>query len=200
MQQGIKHKGLVFMVCMWLSACGGGGGGGTTPPPTTTDTPLTVSSTNPPATAMGADLQKIIASFSTVPDPQTVNINSFTLSGPNGPVSGTVTVQGQTATFIPTQPLAFDTSYTATLTPEIRTQANQPLATAYTWQFNTGKQLALSMDDGNHTCARLVDGRVKCWGINVYGQLGQGDTLTRGNAVNQMGANLAAINLGTAAE
>lgn len=193
MQQGMKYRGLVFMASVWLSACGGG----TTPPPATTDTPLTVTSTNPPATAVGADLQKIIANFSTAPDPQTVNINSFTLSGPNGPVSGAVTVQGQTATFIPAQPLAFATNYTAALTPEIHSQANQPLATAHTWQFNTGKQLALSMDDGNHTCARLVDGRVKCWGINVYGQLGQGDTLTRGNAVNQMGVNLVAINLGT---
>jgi alpha-tubulin suppressor-like RCC1 family protein len=28
---------------------------------------------------------------------------------------------------------------------------------------------------GAHTCARLLDGKVRCWGFNEYGQLGRGD-------------------------
>ncbi len=31
-----------------------------------------------------------------------------------------------------------------------------------------------------HTCALLEDGRVRCWGYNLYGQLGYGDTAGRG--------------------
>lgn len=34
-------------------------------------------------------------------------------------------------------------------------------------------QLALG---GAHTCARTLTGKVRCWGLNAYGQLGRGDT------------------------
>lgn len=45
------------------------------------------------------------------------------------------------------------------------------------------------------TCASLVDGRVKCWGHNDYGELGLGDKLTRGDQMNEMGDNLPAVSL-----
>ena len=48
-----------------------------------------------------------------------------------------------------------------------------------------------------HACALLDDGRVKCWGWNVRGQLGLGDKLDRGDAANEMGNNLPAVSLGT---
>ncbi|MBI4370124.1 MAG: hypothetical protein HY547_07840, partial [Elusimicrobia bacterium] len=47
-----------------------------------------------------------------------------------------------------------------------------------------------------HTCALLDDNSVKCWGYNNYGQLGLGDTVTRGDAANEMGDNLPTVNLG----
>jgi alpha-tubulin suppressor-like RCC1 family protein len=50
---------------------------------------------------------------------------------------------------------------------------------------------------GNHTCALLSNATVKCWGYNANGQLGQGDTMNRGDMPGQMGNNLIAINLGT---
>ena len=48
----------------------------------------------------------------------------------------------------------------------------------------------------DHTCALVDNGTVKCWGRNNYGQLGLGDAATRGDAPNEMGDNLPAVDLG----
>jgi alpha-tubulin suppressor-like RCC1 family protein len=47
-----------------------------------------------------------------------------------------------------------------------------------------------------HTCARLDNGTVKCWGLNSDGQLGLGDVQSRGDGPGELGANLPAVDLG----
>lgn len=49
-----------------------------------------------------------------------------------------------------------------------------------------------------HTCALVPGGRVKCWGSNVAGALGIGDTEARGDEPNELGLNLPAVALGAA--
>jgi len=49
---------------------------------------------------------------------------------------------------------------------------------------------------GNHTCALLEDGQVKCWGQNEAGQLGVGDILDRGGGPSTTGDNLPVVDLG----
>lgn len=48
-----------------------------------------------------------------------------------------------------------------------------------------------------HYCVRYNEGSVKCWGLNSSGQLGYGDTVARGDTVNESGSNLPFVNLGT---
>jgi alpha-tubulin suppressor-like RCC1 family protein len=48
-----------------------------------------------------------------------------------------------------------------------------------------------------HTCVLFIDGDVKCWGLNVFGELGLGDSLNRGDEDGEMGDMLLAVSLGT---
>jgi alpha-tubulin suppressor-like RCC1 family protein len=55
----------------------------------------------------------------------------------------------------------------------------------------------LSMSFFVSTQARPVKGDLKCWGYNLYGQLGQNSNIAIGNKPNQMGDNLKRVDVGT---
>lgn len=66
-----------------------------------------------------------------------------------------------------------------------------------TVDLGTGRTAAKIALGGAHTCAILDDATVKCWGFGGNGQLGYGDTTSRGDAPGEMGDNLPTVDLGT---
>ena len=158
-------------------------------------TPPTVTTTNPLNTAVGAAPQlAVTATFSEALSSASVTVSSFTVTGPGGSVSGTVTLTGgNQASFTPSAPLEFNTTYQARLTTAIRDTSNNALAADKVWSFNTGHRLVLG---GTHACVRYDSGQLKCWGANSKGQLGLGNTNSRGDASSEMGTALPPVNLG----
>jgi len=97
-------------------------------------TPPTVNSTNPSNNQTGVAVNgSVSATFNEAVAPASISTSSFTVSG----VSGTVGVSGTTATFTPSAPLAFNTTYTATITTAATDLAANHLAANYAWSFTT---------------------------------------------------------------
>lgn len=115
------------------------------------DVPPTVAQAQPADHATNVDRGTTVrATFSEAIDASSATTQTFTLAG-TGPVAGTVSVTGSTATFTPSSPLAADQTFTATLTTGIRDLAGNPMAQPYTWSFTTGGQLPVANAGADQT-------------------------------------------------
>lgn len=98
--------------------------------------------TLPASNATGVSTNSTLkATFSQPMNQASLHPLNFTLTGLSGSVPGTVSYVGTPprfeATFTPSQPLAFATDYTATLSTGISGILNEPLAATYHWQFTS---------------------------------------------------------------
>jgi hypothetical protein len=103
--------------------------------------PPTVISVTPPNGSSGiCPNTVVVATFSEAMNPATINTTTFTLTGPGTtPVAGAVTYDAPShvATFTPTNPLALNTLYTATITTGAQDLFGVPLASDFVWTFTT---------------------------------------------------------------
>lgn len=103
-------------------------------------TPPTVTAVTPPAAATNVAIgTTITATFSEAVAPASVSTTTFLVSGTN-PVAGTVTLADSTATFTPSSPLAYGTTYTARITTGLSDVAGNHLASDFVWTFTTAPQ------------------------------------------------------------
>ncbi len=112
----------------------------------------TVEEVDPKENSTGAVITTLIkALFDRDMDATTINENTFIVTGPNGDVSGAVTCDNpcRTATFDPTDSLDAQESYTATLDETIRDLSGTPLASDFTWTFETAADMIRASIDAN---------------------------------------------------
>jgi predicted RNA-binding protein with TRAM domain len=105
----------------------------------TTGSAPTVTATNPANMSTGNALNKpITAKFSAKMNPETIKASSFTIKSGTTAIAGVVSYTDSTATFTPSADLLAGTTYTGTITVEAKNTDGIPLASEYTWTFNTG--------------------------------------------------------------
>ena len=124
----------------WSTAGGGGGGGGDSGGGVGGGDTLTVSSTSPSSGATGVSVSATVsATFSMLINGSTINTNTFKVSGGGSQVSGVVTTSGATARFTPSSNLAYNITYTATITTgaQAANAAGTSLSSDSSWSFTT---------------------------------------------------------------
>ena len=123
---------LTALVFVFLVGCGKETAGTVAP---------SVTSTVPAAGMTGVAVNQMISATFTQPmNPSTISATTFLLDGPGtAAVAGTVsyTSTGSVASFAPTAALAFNTTYTATITTAATNTVGVQLAANYTWSFTT---------------------------------------------------------------
>ena len=113
-------------------------GGGGEPPPTRIT--LTVTSTSPSSGATGVGTNTVVtATFSDNMNGSTLTTDTFKLSSGGSSVTGSVSTNGNKATFTPSSSLTYDTTYTATITTGAQAAnfAGTTLDSNYSWSFTT---------------------------------------------------------------
>lgn len=104
----------------------------------TTPSPI-VSSVSPKADEQNVAHNKILSvSFDQMMKANSFDNSTFILKDGNTDISGIIEYSGYTATFEPTIPLTQNTTYTATVSKNVKSTSGKGLASDYSWKFTTG--------------------------------------------------------------
>lgn len=132
-----------FLLAAFVAGCGDSDKNGNAGNPGAPLTPPTVLSVTPLNASTGVCPNNgvvISATFSKPMNPATIDITSFTLTGPGGTsVAGAVSYIATTevATFTPSGALTASTAYNATITTGAKDTFGNGLAANFTWTFTT---------------------------------------------------------------
>lgn len=127
---------LLATVALLAVACNDDNPTGTNPPGT--NAAPTVTSTSPAANATGSPRNvQVTATFSEAMDATTLNATTFLLKQGTTAIAGAVTYSGTTVRLIPTVALAANTTFTATISTNVKDAAGLGLSAPKTWSFTT---------------------------------------------------------------
>ncbi|MCC7211863.1 MAG: hypothetical protein E3K40_11590 [Candidatus Brocadia sp.] len=117
---------------------------------------LKVTSTKPSSKTQNVSINTTVsATFSMYVNGSTVTTETFKLKSKDGEINGIVNTNGKIVTFTPSIPLAYNTTYTATLTQKIQAAnyAGTTMTSNYVWSFitesdNDNSDGSLSINNG----------------------------------------------------
>jgi photosystem II stability/assembly factor-like uncharacterized protein len=108
---------------------------------TSTSDPPTVSSTTPVNAATAVSINaKVTVLFSMTMLESSLTTDTFYITSSQGKVSGTVTTDGSTSIFAPSEALQPLTTYTAVVKSDVKSTAGLSMGSDYTWSFTTGEK------------------------------------------------------------
>jgi hypothetical protein len=105
----------------------------------------TVTATSPLKDATGILSNSVTATFSESMDPATITSSSFTVQKGTVILSGTVSYEGTTATFIPTENLGPNSLYSAAISTAVTSVKGEAMEAVYVWTFTTGTTLDVTL-------------------------------------------------------
>ena len=112
--------------------------------------------------------------------------------------SPTISNSNQTFTVAPSLTMFYSMNYKIRITTTASDIAGNTMASDNTTAngFNTTDRIPITAGYA-HNCSMLDNVSVKCWGANASGQLGLGDTNTRGDNSSEMGDSLPVVDMGS---
>lgn len=137
----------------------------------------------------------ISVSFNDDMDGASINSNSFLVDGLKAGLSGDISYDSgtNTATFAPTRQLTSHTMFFVSLSEEIRLESGAAWGSSHQFSFSTASSI---LELGSyHGCLLSNNGRVRCWGDNGNGELGQENTAYIGD--DETVVDLPAVSVGT---
>jgi alpha-tubulin suppressor-like RCC1 family protein len=107
-------------------------------------------------------------------DSSTINITNITVADSSGnAIGGVVSYSSNVATFNPSNDLNHNATYTVTVGTGVKDSVGNAFGTSSSWNFSSSYPSAISSSFSSN-CILLSNNKIKCWGQNNYGQLGDG--------------------------
>lgn len=130
---------LCIALCL-ITSCGGGGssggGGGTV---------FSVLSTVPANNAIDVPIETAVEiHFSKEVDPATVTASTITLTKGDESIACSLQCSGSMVILTPSFPLSTDSTYTVTISGNVKDASGNPLGSYYTWSFVTSENIDTS--------------------------------------------------------
>ncbi|MFA6016152.1 MAG: ice-binding family protein [Gallionellaceae bacterium] len=138
---------VALLIVVLAAGCGDSG--------TPDNTAPTVGSVVTENVSLGVLDKTVTANFTETMDPASLTDQTFTVKkqGDTANIPGVVSYSGNTAIFTPNSVLEANTTYTATLTTDIKDLAGNALATNHVWSFMTGSLESIAVTPASASIA-----------------------------------------------